>query len=123
MSGNQYGFRKECSTSLAIFNVLKTLHENWNENNFSGCVFVDFSRAFDSIDHTILADKLRLYDDTLLVCKAENAATATEKAQKALDKMLNWCEENKLTMNHTKTKYLLVKHKKVFYEPQLKIGD
>ena len=192
LSENQYGFRKERSTSLAIFNVLKTLHENWNENNFSGCVFVDFSRAFDSIDHAILAKKLKLYgfdemslkfmensmsnriqkttvnghisspaqvtygtaqgsilgplifilyvndvfktlnedtsvymyaDDTLLVCKADSASEATEKAQKALDEMVNWCEENKLSINSTKTKYMLVKHKKVQYEPQIKIGD
>ena len=61
LSENQYGFRKGLSTSLAIFEVLKQLHENWNDNNYSGCLFVDFSRAFDSIDHRILAEKLKLY--------------------------------------------------------------
>ena len=61
LSNNQYGFRKERSTSLAIFNALKNLHENWNENNFRGCVFIDFSQAFDTIDHNILTEKLKLY--------------------------------------------------------------
>ena len=61
LSDNQYGFKKERSTSFAIFEFLKNLYENWNENNFSGCVFIDFSRAFDSIDHNILAKKLELY--------------------------------------------------------------
>ena len=68
LSKNQYGFRRGYSTSFAIFDVLKTLHENWNDNLFSACVFVDFSRAFDSIDHKILLQKLKLYglDDTAL---------------------------------------------------------
>ena len=57
LSDNQYGFRKERSTTLAIFDVLKNLHQNWNENTFSGCIFIDFSRAFDTIDHSILAKK------------------------------------------------------------------
>ena len=39
LSGNQYGFRKGLSTSLAIFDVLKVLYENWNNKLFSGCVF------------------------------------------------------------------------------------
>ena len=57
LSENQYGFRKNRSTSLAIFEVLKNLYENWNENNFSRCVFIDFSQAFDGI----VAEKLELY--------------------------------------------------------------
>ena len=61
LSDNQFGFRKERSTSLAIFEVLKNLYGNWNDNNFSACIFVDFSRAFDSIDHNILLKKLELY--------------------------------------------------------------
>ena len=34
---------------------------SWNGNQCSGCVFIDFSRAFDSIDHNILAEKLQMY--------------------------------------------------------------
>ena len=61
-SENQYGFRKGLSTSIAIFDVLSNLYENWNDKNFSGCTFIDFSKAFDTIDHHILAEKLDLYD-------------------------------------------------------------
>ena len=68
LSDNQYGFRKGLSTSMAIFEVLKTLHQNWNDKLYSGCIFIDFSRAFDSIDHQILIEKLKLYgfDSTTL---------------------------------------------------------
>ena len=68
LSDNQYGFRKGLSTSTAIFEVLKNLHQNWNDKLYSGCIFIDFSRAFDCIDHQILMEKLELYgfDDTAL---------------------------------------------------------
>ena len=192
LSNNQYGFRRERSTSLAIFEVLKNLHGNWNDKNFSSCAFVDFSRAFDTIDHNILAEKLKLYgfdgislkfiknymacraqkttvnghtslqapvtygtaqgsilgplifilyvndifeslnpevstymyaDDTLLVCKSNNLNEAAEKAQNALEEMVVWCEENKLSINLSKTKHMMVKHTRVDCEPQLKIDD
>ena len=61
LSENQYGFRKGLSTSFAIFEVLKTLYNNWNNKNYSGCIFIDFSRAFNTIDHEILAKKLEMY--------------------------------------------------------------
>ena len=61
LSDKQFGFRKGLSTSLAIFDVLKELFSNWNGKCYSGCAFIDFSRAFDSINHKILFEKLQLY--------------------------------------------------------------
>ena len=66
LSDKPFGFRKGLSTSLAIFDVLKDLHSNWNEKCYSGCAFIDFSRVFDSINHKILFQKLSLYG---LECK------------------------------------------------------
>ena len=62
-------------------------------------------------------------DDTLLICKSNNAVDATEKAQKALDGILYWCEENKLTINRENTKFMLVRHTKTLCNPQIKIGN
>ena len=50
---NQHGFRSDKSTSSAIFSALKELYENWNKHLFSTCIFIDFSRAFGSIDHDV----------------------------------------------------------------------
>ena len=38
----QYGFRKERSTSQAIFDVLKNLYDKWNEKMYTGCIFDRF---------------------------------------------------------------------------------
>ena len=62
-------------------------------------------------------------DDTLLVSKSDNIGTVTEKAQKALEEMANWCEQNKLSINLSKTKYMTIKHTKVDQESQLRIGN
>ena len=59
--GQQYGFRKEKSTGQANFYVLQNLYEKWNEKLYLGCIFVDFSKAFETVDHEILLKKLRLY--------------------------------------------------------------
>ena len=58
---NQYGFRRELSTSQAIFDVLKIMYEKWNDRMCTGCIFVDFSKAFETINHSILVEKLKMY--------------------------------------------------------------
>ena len=58
---HQYGFRKERSTAQAIFEVLKNLYGKWNEKMYSGCIYVDFSKAFETVDHKILLKKIKLY--------------------------------------------------------------
>ena len=54
----QYGFRKGRSTSLAIFNYVKFITEEINRQNLVGSIYIDLARAFDSINHVRLIDKL-----------------------------------------------------------------
>ena len=62
-------------------------------------------------------------DDTLLISKANSMSLVVEKAQKALDEMVFWCEENRLTINRKKTKFMSIKHTKVTGEAQINIGN
>ena len=54
----QYGFRKNRSTGLSIFNYVKFITEKMNVNRLVGSIYVDFARAFDSINHARLIEKL-----------------------------------------------------------------
>ena len=59
--GKQFGFRKSHSTSHAInFSVNKILSEIEKKNHVIG-VFIDLSKAFDTIDHSKLLLKLEHY--------------------------------------------------------------
>ena len=56
---NQFGFRKNHSTSHAVnFAVNKVLWQLENKNHIIG-IFIDLSKAFDTISHDKLLDKLK----------------------------------------------------------------
>ena len=55
----QYGFRPKRSTSLAIFNYIKNITESINQGKIVGTIYLDFAKAFDSINHHLLLLKLR----------------------------------------------------------------
>ena len=54
----QFGFRKNRSTDLAIFNYVKCITEEMNNRSLIGSIYIDFARAFDSINHARLIEKL-----------------------------------------------------------------
>ena len=54
LSNCQYGFRKNRSTSHAIFELVKYISENVNNRRYVTSLYLDMAKAFDSISHTIL---------------------------------------------------------------------
>jgi hypothetical protein len=58
ISDCQFGFQKNLSTELAVINALHYINNSLNANVPVLGLFVDISKAFDSINHTILLDKL-----------------------------------------------------------------
>ena len=57
----QYGFRKNRSTIQAVLNQLEFIYKNLDQKKTVISIFMDFSKAFDSIDHEILLKKLYFY--------------------------------------------------------------
>ena len=53
----QFGFRKGLSTHMAVLEMCDKITEARDNNQFSIGVFLDLSKAFDTVDHDILLKK------------------------------------------------------------------
>ena len=58
---NQYGFQSNMSTEYAVNKVLNYVVETLERNEIGVCIFLDFAKAFDTVNHEILIDKLEYY--------------------------------------------------------------
>ena len=57
----QYGFRKLYSTTLALVESTDTFTRYLDEGKYCIMIFVDLTKAFDTVDHEILLHKLQHY--------------------------------------------------------------
>ena len=57
----QYGFRENSSTELAITQLTEELQDNLQNKKSTLAVFIDLSKAFDTVDHQILLSKMHRY--------------------------------------------------------------
>ena len=58
---NQYGFRPKHSTEHAALELIDRIINKMDTNEIPLNIFLDLSKAFDTIDHTILLNKLKYY--------------------------------------------------------------
>ena len=58
LTPSQFGFRKGSSTTHAIIKLLSHIVQAYHQKQYCACFFLDLRKAFDTIDHRLLLQKL-----------------------------------------------------------------
>ena len=61
LNDNQYGFRKNHSTYMAILDMQNKITAAMDRYEYAVGIFIDLSKAFDTLDHHILLKKMQHY--------------------------------------------------------------
>ena len=61
LSELQFGFQKNKSTEHAVTSIVSAIDQAKSDKESSYCIFLDFAKAFDTVNHEILISKLDHY--------------------------------------------------------------
>ena len=61
LNNSQYGFRNKMCTTHALINLVEEISSSLDAKKCSICVFIDLKKAFDTVNHALLIDKLEFY--------------------------------------------------------------
>lgn len=59
LSQSQFGFRKARSTEMAIHELVENINNNFNDDRKCIAIFLDLAKAFDTVSHNILLNRMQ----------------------------------------------------------------
>ena len=142
----QFGFREKYSTNHALINITESIRLALDNDKTVCGIFVDLQKAFDTVNHEILIEKLNYYgirgianswfksylndrkqfvsDDTNLLHINDSLRKTKKYLNYDLRHLHNWLLANKISLNCSKTE-LIFFHKpstQVPLKPKIKIN-
>ena len=61
LDNRQHGFRRDHRTVTALFELTQYIYNSLDIKDYVCCIYIDYSKAFDTLDHAILLKKLEKY--------------------------------------------------------------
>ena len=82
---HQYGFRKNHSTTYLTLDMFDKIFDSKSKGSTPALIFLDIKKAFDTVDHKILIDKLKFYGvDGTVILWVKNYLSDRKQATKLL---------------------------------------
>ena len=88
LTSSQYGFRKNHSTTYLTLDLFDIIFDNKSKKNTPAILFLDIKKAFDTVDHSILINKLKFYGvDGTVILWFESYLTGRQQCTKFAGRM------------------------------------
>ena len=88
----QFGFQNAHSTEHVILQLVNQITEAFRQGKYTLGIFIELSKAFDTVNHDILLEKLKAYgiqsENLKTICQIENSLFRTT-ISKQKRKLLN----------------------------------
>ena len=76
LSHNQYKFRKNHSTDMALIDITEKISQAVDNRLYSAGIFIDLSKTFDTVDHLILLSKLNTMESVVCLMNSSKLISA-----------------------------------------------
>ena len=113
--------QNQCTVVNGIYSDMRLVTRGVNQGSTLGPLLF-LLEIKDLPEHTTFSVKLYA-DDTVLIMKHNNSVKLQESVNSAIKHVEKWMEANKLTINYTKSEYMIVTNKKLKHKFEIQINN